>query len=93
MPTGSAIPEKLLQDARADAAQRAGVSPDQVSVVSVEPVEWRDSSLGCPEPGKMYTQAITPGYRILLQAGGKSYEYHSDQSRRVIPCDRPSSAP
>ena len=92
MPTGPAIPQSLLDEARADVANRAGVAPDQLSVVSVESVEWRDSSLGCPEPGRMYLQVITPGYRIVLQAGGNSYEYHSDQSRRVVPCDRPASA-
>ena len=90
MPTGPAIPQSLLDEARADVANRAGVAPDQLSVVSVESVEWRDSSLGCPEPGRMYLQVITPGYRIVLQAGGNSYEYHSDQSRRVVPCDRPA---
>ncbi len=90
MSTGSSIPADLLQQARADAARRAGVALNRVSIIFVEAVEWRDSSLGCPEPGKMYLQAITPGYRIVLQAGGKGYEYHSDRSQRVIPCDNPA---
>ncbi len=79
----------LLEEARRDTARRAGVAPSAVAVVKVEPVEWRDASLGCPEPGKVYAQVVTPGYRFVLRAGGKSYEYHSDRRSRVVFCDRP----
>ncbi len=87
----SSTRERLLERAVADAARLAGVAPSDVVVVSSESVEWRDGSLGCPEPGRMYAQVITPGYRFVLQAGGRSYEYHSDLRDRVILCDRPSS--
>lgn len=91
-PTPTAAPEvqRLLDEARRDAARRAGVAPADVTVVKIEPVEWRDSSLGCPEPGRAYLQVITPGYRFVLKAGGNSYEYHADRGTRVIFCDRPS---
>jgi hypothetical protein len=31
---------------------------DQREVVSAKAVTWSDGSLGCPEPGKLYTQAF-----------------------------------
>jgi hypothetical protein len=61
----------------ADLAQRLGIAPDAISVISIEPVEWPDASLGCAKPGMMYAQVVTPGYRIVLEAGGKTYEYHT----------------
>jgi hypothetical protein len=63
--------------AQADLAQRLGIATGQIAVVSVEAVRWRDSSLGCPQPGMMYAQVITPGYRIVLRVGDELYEYHS----------------
>ncbi len=69
--------EKLIADAQADLAQRIGAATASISVVSAEPVEWRDASLGCPIPGVMYAQVITPGYKIVLEAGGKQYNYHA----------------
>src|SRR4051812_17088265 len=43
--------------ARDAAAEALGVPPNQVSVETVEPVQWRDASLGCAEPGQAFAQA------------------------------------
>ena len=69
-----------------DAARRTGLPRDQLTVVSVEPVTWRDSALGCPEPGMMYTQALVAGFRITIEAAGKSLDYHADRKGRVLLC-------
>ena len=69
-----------------DAARRTGLPRDQLTVVNVEQVTWRDGALGCPEPGMMYTQALVMGYRITIAAAGKSLDYHADQRGRVLLC-------
>jgi hypothetical protein len=76
----------MVTTARADLALRLGVSEEEILLQSVEPVEWSNSSLGCPQPGMMYAQVKTPGYRVVLEAEGKTYEYHTDAGRRVILC-------
>ena len=60
-----------------DLAAKLGVTPAEITVKAVEPIEWPDASLGCPQSGMMYAQVITPGYRIVLEVNGKSYEYHT----------------
>ena len=70
--------------ARQDLSKQLGMSLEEIEVQSVEAVEWPDASLGCPQPGMMYAQVITPGYRILLRAGDETYEYHSDQKRAIL---------
>jgi hypothetical protein len=77
---GTGIDPIAIQDtvaAKDDLSQRTGIPKSDIKVQAVEAVEWPDSSLGCPRPGMMYAQVITPGYRIVLEAGGKTYEYHS----------------
>lgn len=86
-PPGAQEPVRLAVE---DLSRRLGVTRDQIQVRVVEKAEWRDSSLGCPEPGKAYAQVITPGYRIVLEAQGKTYEYHSDEGRRVVLCEKGS---
>jgi hypothetical protein len=83
--TPTATVEPLVAQAIANLAARLGVDREEITVVSVEYVEWPDTSLGCPEPGQMYLQVITPGYRIILEVRGRTYEYHSDR-RQVILC-------
>ena len=74
--------------ARKNLAQKLSVKEDAISVASIEEVEWRDSSLGCPQPDVMYMQVITPGYRITLDAQGKRYVYHTNMGDQVILCNK-----
>lgn len=80
--------EEALAAALDDLTQQINLSPDQISLVSIEAKEWSDSSLGCPQEGFMYAQVITPGYLIVLEADGVEYEYHTNQSDLVILCKK-----
>jgi heat shock protein HslJ len=81
----------LADKARQMLVQELGVDASAVTLQRVEAVEWRDSSLGCPQPGMNYLQVITPGYLIVLEAQGRSYEYHTNKSDRVVRCDQPQA--
>jgi hypothetical protein len=83
--TGALRPA-AVELAVADLAGQLGIAAEAITVRSVEAVEWSDASLGCPEPGMMYAQVITPGYRIVLEANGQSYEYHSGRSSTIVRC-------
>jgi len=50
-------------------------------VLSVDRVQFRDSSLGCPQEGQMYLQVITPGYQVLLRVEGETYDYRISEQR------------
>lgn len=94
-PTPKPLELGLSADARAvfalsreDLAQRLGLPSKAISLVSVESLKWPDASLGCPRPGIVYAQVITPGFRIILKAAGKVYEYHADREQLVILCEK-----
>jgi hypothetical protein len=61
----------------ADAARRTGRPIEEIEVVSAQSVTWSDGSLGCPQPGMMYTQALVPGYRVVIEVGEERYDYHA----------------
>ena len=63
-----------------------GLKAEEITVVSAESREWRDGSLGCPQPGMMYTQAITSGYLIVLEVEGHQYEFHTDKGNAGVLC-------
>ncbi len=82
-PVEAAAPMSPDQQAMADAtmtwvADQLGVAADDITVVSVEPVEWPDSSLGCPQPDMIYAAVITPGYQVTVEAQGTTYAVHTD---------------
>lgn len=72
---------KLVGLAKGDLAKRLIVKSSAPAVREVTPVNWPDTSLGCPEPGRVYAAVVTPGYRIVLEHGGRRYRYHTDRTR------------
>lgn len=68
------------------ASTRLNIPAAQLRVERVESREWNDSSLGCPQPGMMYAQVITPGYLVVVAGGGKRLEYHTDTAGRAVLC-------
>lgn len=68
-------PREILQPVLVDAATKAGVKPADVVVVRATAVRWSDGSLGCPEPGMVYTQALVDGYQIVVRAGDSQLDY------------------
>lgn len=84
------IPPERAARALADLLQRSGAEPAAVTVSSAEAVEWRDGSLGCPQPGMMYPQVITPGFRLVLVANGQEYAYHGAENGELFYCEQPT---
>ena len=86
---GSAQP--IVDQAVSDLEQRLGVSAKDVTVQQVKETEFPDTSLGVPEPGKVYAQVVTPGYIVRLSVAGKTYEYHGSGKQVVmVPMEQPT---
>lgn len=83
----------VVQAARADAAQRTGLAPQALALISAEAVTWSDGSLGCPQPGRMYTQALVPGYRVRLRGPDGELDYHASTRGAPVLCPAGRSAP
>jgi hypothetical protein len=79
----------LVTTVSQDLASRLDIDIGEITLVETEAIDWRDSSLGCPEPGQMYLMVITPGYRIVLEANDKPYEYHTDNQDNFVYCENP----
>jgi hypothetical protein len=77
----------LVTDAIADLAGQLDISTGDVTVVAAREVTWPDGSLGCPEPGMMYTQALVDGTLVVLEADGQRYEYHGGTP--LVLCENP----
>ena len=62
----------------AELVSRLDIKSSNINLISYEDITFSDSSLDCPEPGKLYAQVLTPGWKILFEAEGDTYEYHSN---------------
>ena len=88
VPSGD-VPVAMLEQVIADAASGAGVDPSAIEVISAEAVTWPDGSLGCPQPDQLYTQALVPGYRVILAVDGEEMSFHASEDGVFTHCADP----
>ena len=85
------VPAQILEAILADASRQTGIGEEQIEVIRAEAVTWNDGSLGCPEPGMVYTQALVDGYHVVLDADGEELDYRVGSGGSFRICDQPSS--
>ena len=84
-PGGDGLTEQV-DAAVADVSARTGIAANAITVTQASIVNWSNGSVGCPEEGRAYTQAIVPGILILLEADGEIYRYHGRAGANVFHC-------
>jgi hypothetical protein len=88
-------PAATLSDAERGVAQLAidalagelDVEKDRIQIDTIRAVNWPDSSLGCPQPGRAYLQVVTPGHKVTLRADGRVHVVHEAKGRAFV-CEK-----
>ena len=86
-PTGE-VPAAVLDRVLADATERTGVAAADMEIIRSESLIFSDGSLGCPKPDVAYTPAPVPGYRIVLEADGRSLDYRVTERGYLMLCEQ-----
>ena len=81
------IADSMMQLAQERLARDLDLSPRAVQVVSARPVEWPDTSLGCPQDDIVYEQITVAGYRIVLEVGEDDRTVFHTDFDRLVRCD------
>jgi hypothetical protein len=86
---GGGIPRALIERVVRQAGAEEGVRPADIEMMLADAVTWSDGSLGCPQPGRMYTQALVPGYRVVLRVRDEVIAYHASKRGEFFRCANP----
>lgn len=78
--------QAIIDAALLDLTTHLGVEAEAITVVEAKAVQWPDGSLGCPEEGMSYTQAIVDGHQVLLGVDDRVYDYHAGSDGVVFLC-------
>ena len=81
------IPAAQLDAILRDASDRTGADPADIEISRAEAVTWPDGSLGCPEQGQTYTQALIDGFHVVLDAGGETLDYRATAAGSFRVCE------
>ena len=64
--------------------EQLNLSADKIKLISTEAVTWPNGCLGIVRIGVMCTQAEVPGFKIILEANGQKYEFHTNQDGSIV---------
>jgi hypothetical protein len=64
--------------ARTALAEKLSVAPTTIRLVELQEVQWPDGCLGVRDPDVLCLQVIVDGYRMVFEANGTRYTYHTD---------------
>ncbi|MBD2465626.1 hypothetical protein H6G89_32045 [Oscillatoria sp. FACHB-1407] len=77
------VSQLVMQDVRTR-------TTDSVRIIQYEPREWSDGCLGLPEAGEFCTQAIVPGWRVVIESEtGQRWAYRTDSNGGTLRLERP----
>jgi len=82
----SASLREAIDRATADLAKRLDVGVGSIGVVSATERSWPDASLGCPQPGQVYAQAVTVGFEVVLDYTAVEYVYRGTDESALTLC-------
>lgn len=87
-PTGE-VPDQVMESIFANLGQHLDVdSLDGIEITRAEAVTWPDGSLGCPQPGEFYTQALVDGFHVELMFDGRIFDYRVGGPENIKLCER-----
>ena len=65
-------------------SEKLNLTVDKITLVSTEAVTWPNGCLGIVRIGVLCTQAEVPGFKIVLEANGQKYEFHTNQDGTIV---------
>ena len=79
LPRGTGDLTPAQQMAVSSLSRTLNLPADQISVISTDAVTWPDGCMGIQRIGVMCMRGPVPGFKIVLQANGKQYEFHTNE--------------
>ena len=76
--------QAAADQARAEAARQLHAQASEFTVVTIEPMQWSDSSLGCRKPNAMYQEVMSRGYVVVLEREGTRHHVNVAGARAVM---------
>lgn len=88
-PGGESSADGYVEASKQQLAKQLGVDASSITVALDEDIQWNNGALGCPQPDMAYTQAVEPGYRVVLEHNGTQYSFHGRHAGEPCLCESP----
>jgi hypothetical protein len=78
------LPPALANAVRREVAYLTKIPVGKLKVIQSNQETWPNGCLGIDQPDQICTQALVPGWRIVVSDGSKTWIYRTDRNGRVL---------
>lgn len=87
----SSLPRPVANAVLQDVARTQGILTRQLQITDYNQQSWRDGCLELPQPDELCTQALVPGWRIVVSNGRQNWVYHTNQTGSAVRVNQKTS--
>lgn len=80
----SHLPRPVANAVLQDLARRQGILTRQLQIIDYHQQNWRNGCLELPQPDELCTEALVPGWRIVVSNGKENWIYHTNNNGRSL---------
>ncbi|QHG15594.1 hypothetical protein [Nostoc sp. ATCC 53789] len=78
------LPRPVAKAVLRDLARRQGIFTSQLQIIDYSQQTWRNGCLELPQSDEICTQALVPGWRIVVSNGKQNWVYHTNNNGRSL---------
>jgi len=82
--TTNQLPTQVKSAVLSDASKRLTKPVDALRITQAEKQNWKDGCLGLADKGTLCTQAIVPGWKIVVSDGKNELVYRTDEKANQV---------
>ncbi|NJM74290.1 MAG: hypothetical protein HC862_31890 [Scytonema sp. RU_4_4] len=80
----NSLPRPVTSAILRDLSNREQISNRKLEIIDYSQRTWRDGCMDLPRPDELCTQALVPGWRVVLSNGAQTWIYHTNSNGRSI---------
>ena len=78
------LPTKVQSAVLNDAVKRTSKTVAALKIIEAQSQEWSDGCLGLGKPDELCTQAIVPGWQVVVTDGLRNWTYRTDNTGNTV---------
>lgn len=82
--TTNNLPRRVEAAVLRDASKRSQISIKNLKIVESTPRTWNNGCLGVSQPDEICTQALVPGWKVVVSDGKQKWVYHTNSNGRLL---------
>ncbi|MDF5735954.1 MULTISPECIES: hypothetical protein [unclassified Nostoc] len=78
------LPRPVANAVLGDLARRQGILTKELQIIDYNQQTWRNGCLELPQPDEFCTQALVPGWLVVVSNGKQNWIYHTNQTGSAV---------